>query len=852
MEQREMKGMWKRYVLFVVFAFAVLALNIYFNPPKPQVEADKRPAKEAGDQPRLEDIQGEREAEAAAPDGDELSPDLPEMPEPAGPAQEPKAPQEPQAPEEPEGEKELRVPPKPRLVTLGSLDPKSRYAGLATFTNLGAALVRVELNSPHFRDLEDRSGYVGHLGLDEIGHLAPDEMAARIRLIGCPVDVVGPGTPAAQAGLMRGDLITAVDGNAISGNRSLRRALKSTKPGQQVQVTVNRQGKPLSLSVTLGRRPLEVVRPEKDDPLSLLLTLRQVDGQVLDDLLEEDQQSEEDEDDDRQKKTGDDKERDESIGLELAGLDLRTGAWDIEDEGQFDAPGPHTSVTFFRELPQWGLKISKVYRLVEVPAKEREDPGAKAYHLVFDVKIENVGPKARQVAYQLDGPTGLPTEGKWYSRKVGRGWGAVGLRDVVVSWDRQVPSLVGCRKIADDDWGTVWRGRSLTYIGVDAQYFSSVIIPQKEKPGDIWFAESQPLRVGAVDKDWKTTTNTSCRMTSQVHTLKPGGGTLEHEFTVFAGPKKPELLAKYDLRELVYYGWFSFVAKPMLWTLHVFYAVVHNYGLAIIMLTVLVRSCMIPLSLKQQRGAQKMQELQPEIKKIHEKYKNNAEAKVRAQQELFKKHKYHPLSGCLPVFLQLPVFIGLYRGLMVDVELRQAPLLTESIRWCSNLAAPDMLFDWSGFMPEFVTSGRGLFGLGPYFNLLPILTIALFLIQQKMFMPPAADEQQAMQQNMMKFMMIFMGLIFFKVASGLCLYFIASSLWGLAERKLLPKTAPPSGGDASKASKPPPAKSGKRVAEPPKPRETKPSLFKAPGAGPNHDGAARRKKKKKKKSRGKR
>ncbi len=126
---------------------------------------------------------------------------------------------------------------------------------------------------------------------------------------------------------------------------------------------------------------------------------------------------------------------------------------------------------------------------------------------------------------------------------------------------------------------------------------------------------------------------------------------------------------------------------------------------------------------------------------------------------------------------------------MVAIELRDAPLISHSIRWCSNLAAPDMLYDWSGFMPAFVNSGEGIFGLGPYFNLLPILTIVLFIWQQKMFMPPAADEQAAMQQKMMKYMMIFMGLMFFKVASGLCIYFIVSSLWGLAERRFLPKAA---------------------------------------------------------------
>ncbi len=105
-----------------------------------------------------------------------------------------------------------------------------------------------------------------------------------------------------------------------------------------------------------------------------------------------------------------------------------------------------------------------------------------------------------------------------------------------------------------------------------------------------------------------------------------------------------------------------------------------------------------------------------------------------------------------------------------------------------------MLFDWSGFMPAWVNNGVGMLGLGPYFNLLPLLTIALFIVQQKMFMPPPTDEQTAMQQKMMNYMMIFMGVLFYKVAAGLCIYFIASSLWGIAERKFLPKNASAAGG----------------------------------------------------------
>jgi YidC/Oxa1 family membrane protein insertase len=245
-----------------------------------------------------------------------------------------------------------------------------------------------------------------------------------------------------------------------------------------------------------------------------------------------------------------------------------------------------------------------------------------------------------------------------------------------------------------------------------------------------------------------------------------------------------------SLQELTYYGWpiFAAVARPMQAILHVFYHWVGNYGLAIIMLTILVRGCMFPVSRRQALNAQKMQELQPEVKRIQEKYKNDAAKKAKEQQELFRQHNYNPLSGCLPALVQLPIFLGLYRSLMVDVELRQAPLFGDSIRWASNLAAPDMFWNWSGVMPDFVTHGTGLLGLGPYLNILPLVTIALFIWQQKMFMPPPADEQAALQQKMMQYMSIFVGIMFFKVASGLCVYLIASSIWGICERKLLPRT----------------------------------------------------------------
>jgi YidC/Oxa1 family membrane protein insertase len=209
-----------------------------------------------------------------------------------------------------------------------------------------------------------------------------------------------------------------------------------------------------------------------------------------------------------------------------------------------------------------------------------------------------------------------------------------------------------------------------------------------------------------------------------------------------------------------------------------------NYGVCIVLLTILVRSIMFPLSRKQALMSIRMQELQPEIAKLKEKYKDDRQALGMAQMELFRKHKVSPLGTCWVAFLQMPIFLGLYYALQESIHFRLAHFL-----WIDNLAAPDMLFWWSESIP-WISRPQDygwLLYLGPYFNLLPVVAVALMIAQQSLMAPPAVDDQQKMQQKMMKYMMIFFGLMFYKVAAGLCIYFIASSVWGFAERKLLPK-----------------------------------------------------------------
>src|SRR5262249_50205458 len=137
--------------------------------------------------------------------------------------------------------------------TLGSASPRNDnpYRGLWTLVNTGAAVERMELSSSHFRDLEDRSGYLGHLAAED----APGGIGAKI-------NIVGPATPAAEGELEPGDIITEINGHVLSNAESLATALSETRPGDSVKIAVNRDGKSLSLQTTLARRPLEVVRPE--------------------------------------------------------------------------------------------------------------------------------------------------------------------------------------------------------------------------------------------------------------------------------------------------------------------------------------------------------------------------------------------------------------------------------------------------------------------------------------------------------------------------------------------------------------------------------------------------------------
>ncbi|EMI21704.1 Membrane insertion protein, OxaA/YidC, partial [Rhodopirellula maiorica SM1] len=681
----------------------------------------------------------------------------------------------------------------PEWVTLGSMDPKSGYSMMVTLNSRGGAIERIELvqreegnGKLKYRRVDVRSGYMGYFAASTAESVD-----------GVRVNVVAPGTPAQIAGLQVGDIITKIHGKPIVRRNDIDIALAETKPGESVKVEMLRRSDaatsseaaddsltPQTVTVQLSEHPLDLIRLARDggadqvignqSELSCLLTLAQVNRKGI------------------------------MVGDEaIKGItDPATLVWTIEkaNKSAADALSDVDELSFRLKLSSDDLDKAKGQPLELV--RSYRLPKA-SYVIDMGIEIENKGDQPQDLAYRLFGPNGLTLEGWWYSNKISPNFSGAAARDIVYTSVANRHELLSgydllklAKKQPEDPDQSIYSPDSdistqaLKYVAVDAQYFVTAYLPEAGKKA---FTDLQRVSAGIVaDADEiprhkERAVNTTFYLTSNVSTVKPGE-SLSQTLRLFAGPKDPDVVEEYGLGDTIYYGWFSPFARLLASVLHIIGGVIGNYAVAIILLTVLVRGLMFPLSRKAAINAQRMQELAPELKKISEKYKDDMEGRLKAQRELQARVGFNPMAGCLPMFLQLPIFIGLYRALSVDIELRQKAV-SSATSWASNLAGPDMAAYWGDWMWDYL-SGRGTGWLGPYFNVLPVFVVGLFLLQQKMFMPPATDEQTAMTQKMMNIMTLMMGLFFFRVPAGLCIYFITSSLWGICERILVKKTLP--------------------------------------------------------------
>ncbi|GIL17184.1 MAG: membrane protein insertase YidC [Oligoflexia bacterium] len=244
-------------------------------------------------------------------------------------------------------------------------------------------------------------------------------------------------------------------------------------------------------------------------------------------------------------------------------------------------------------------------------------------------------------------------------------------------------------------------------------------------------------------------------------TYKFAAESAQLNFQAYAGPKLQENLEKIDplLTETIDFGFFSGIAKVLLITMKWFYRFVGNWGVAIILLTLLVRALVLPFNIASYKSMKKMQKIQPQIQSLRERYKEDANAMNREMMDLMKKEKVNPLGGCLPMLLQMPVFFALYQVLGQSIELYQAPFML----WIQDLSLKD-----------------------PYY-VLPILMGVSLFIQHKIT-PTTMDPTQA---KVMQFMPIMFSLMMIALPSGLTLYIFVSTAFGIIQQQLFMRDKSP-------------------------------------------------------------
>jgi len=298
-----------------------------------------------------------------------------------------------------------------------------------------------------------------------------------------------------------------------------------------------------------------------------------------------------------------------------------------------------------------------------------------------------------------------------------------------------------------DDKETLGRGvqteTSVKWCGVGSSYFLLAMVPEN----------TSMYGKGKYDED-------VYRAALEERITLDQGQSRDISLNYYLGPQEEKQLQAVpgNLQNAINYGWFNVIAKPLVKVLQFFNTFTGNYGLAIILLTLVIKIVFWPLSHKSYKSMEKMKKIQPMMKELKEKYKDDRQKMNQELMQLYKTYKVNPAGGCLPMLLQIPVFIGLFEGLMGSVALRHAPFITHlpftDIVWLADLAAKD---------PLYIT---------------PVLMGLSMFLQQKMS-PTASDPTQA---KVMMFMPIFLTFIFLNFPSGLVVYFITNNLLSMAQQ----------------------------------------------------------------------
>ncbi|OGQ17962.1 MAG: hypothetical protein A3C54_06145 [Deltaproteobacteria bacterium RIFCSPHIGHO2_02_FULL_60_17] len=290
---------------------------------------------------------------------------------------------------------------------------------------------------------------------------------------------------------------------------------------------------------------------------------------------------------------------------------------------------------------------------------------------------------------------------------------------------------------------------TVSWAGFGYTYFLFALLPEMEGQQRLAAKEAAPALV------------------MELSTPAQSGAADGSRYTLFIGPKELNTLKTMEkgLERSIDFGYFGFVAVPFLYVLHFSHRFTGSYGIDIILLTILLKLLMAPLTHKSFVSMKQMQKLQPQMERIKEKFKDDKEKMNKEIMELYRRNKVNPLGGCLPMLLQFPVFIGLYNALLTPIELRHAPFL-----WIKDLSRPD----WESLPLELAGWHLGI----------PVLTLfmgASMLIQQ--WMTPSAGDPN--QKRMMMFMPLIFTVMFINFPSGLTIYWLVNNILSIAQQYLI-------------------------------------------------------------------
>ena len=427
------------------------------------------------------------------------------------------------------------------------------------------------------------------------------------------------------------------------------------------------------------------------------------------------------------------------LGLTFNGSNLPLDEnWEVDKEQlRLLENGEKGQITFSRSM-DGGLKVLKRFKF-----------NSDLYTIHLEVEVENISSKeiTKHLGLEWIGEIELAKWAKEENKDFGlkysffrnqkvekKEFGGAGASGCVPS--------CGSQKTTIEPFESTEKG-DIKWFAFGGEYFAAVLIPppSKEISLSIKGSEKELLKADV--------------MTPPISI--PPQEKVSIAYQIYLGPKDEDLLKALGVgaEKLVDFGWFTIVAKPLLWFIRLTHVVTGNYGIDIILISILIKIIFVPLTQISMKSMKEMQKVQPEMSRLKEQYKND---KAKLQQEtmlLYKRRKINPMSGCLPMLIQIPVFIALYNALQYSIEMRHAPFFF----WIKDLAAKD---------PIYIT---------------PLIMGATMFMQQKMT-PTAGDPAQAKMFLLMPVMFTF---FFLNFPSGLVLYWLVNNVLSIAHQYYMNK-----------------------------------------------------------------